>query len=215
MGQLQAQSLVERLDQQGVQKPTIVVINGAPTDNNAKLFKQGAHSVFDPLVKQGKLTIAKEYDTPDWSPDQAQTEMEQALTALGGRVDGVYCANDGTASGAIAAMRASGLQKLPPVTGQDAELSAVQRIVAGTQYMTVYKPIQPEAQDAAEIAVALLQNKPVPPALSRGQTMDNGAGKVPAVLLTPIAVTRQNVESTIVKDGFWTAAQIGLHTASR
>ncbi len=205
---------MERLGQLGIQKPTIVMINGAPTDNNAKLFKEGAHGVLDPLVKQGKLTIAKEYDTPDWSPDQAQTEMEQALTALGGRVDGVYCANDGTASGAIAALRASGAQKLPPVTGQDAELTAVQRIVAGTQYMTVYKPIKPEASQAAEIAAAFLQNKPVPPALSKGQTIDNGAGKAPAVLLTPIAVTRENVQSTVVKDGFWTAAQIGLHTAS-
>jgi D-xylose transport system substrate-binding protein len=214
VGRLQARSLVKRLQELHVARPTIVMINGAPTDNNARLFRQGAHSVFDPLVKEGKLTIAKEYDTPDWSPDQAQTEMEQALTALGGKVDGVYCANDGTASGAIAAMRASGMQTLPPVTGQDAELAAVQRIVGGTQYMTVYKPIKPEAYQAADIAVALLEKKPVPTTLTKGQTVANGAKKVPAVLLTPVAVTKENVRSTIVKDGFWTEAQIGLKTAS-
>jgi len=96
VGQLQAQSLVDRLNQLGIQNPQIVMINGSPTDNNAGLFKAGAHSVFDPLVQAGKVTIAKEYDTPDWSPDQAQNEMQQALTALGNKVDGVYCANDGT-----------------------------------------------------------------------------------------------------------------------
>ncbi len=210
VGRLQAESLIQRLDQLGVRKPTIVMVNGAPTDNNAGLFKAGAHSVFDPLVKAGKLTIAKEYDTPDWSPDQAQNEMQQALTALGGKVDGVYCANDGTASGAIAAMTAAGLNPLPPVTGQDAELAAVQRILQGKQYMTVYKPIRPEASDAAEIAVALLQRQPVPQHLTGGRTTGNGKGDVPSVLLTPIAVTRSNVRQTVVKDGFLSAQQLGL-----
>ena len=138
------------------------MINGSPTDNNAKLFKQGAHSVFDPLVSSKKLTIAKEYDTPDWSPDQAQNEMQQALTALGNKVDGVYAANDGTAGGAIAAMKAAGLNPLPPVTGQDAELAAIQRILAGEQYMTVYKAIKPEAEAAAELAFDLLTKTEVP-----------------------------------------------------
>ncbi len=105
VGELQANSLMNALS--GVSNPTIVMINGSPTDNNAKLFKQGAHNVFDPLVQQNKLTIAKEYDTPDWSPDQAQNEMQQALTALSNKVDGVYAANDGTASGAIAAMKSA------------------------------------------------------------------------------------------------------------
>jgi len=207
VGRLQAKSLVDRLLALHIAKPTIVMINGAPTDNNAKLFKEGAHSVFDPLVKEGKLTIAKEYDTPDWSPDQAQQEMEQALTALGDKVDGVYCANDGTASGAIAAMRAASVHPIPPVTGQDAELAAVQRIVAGTQYMTVYKPIRPEADRAAEMTLELLKGQSV---RAGKHTINNGAANVPAELLTPVAVTKNNVEQTIVKDGFWTADQIGL-----
>ncbi len=208
VGQLQAQSLVDRLNQLNVQKPTIVMINGSPTDNNAALFKKGAHSVFDPLVQAGKLTIAKEYDTPDWSPDQAQNEMQQALTALSNKVDGVYAANDGTGGGAIAAMKAAGLNPLPPVTGQDAELAGIQRILADQQYMTVYKAIKPEAEAAATLAFDLLTNTPVPTDMTSGKTTNNGKMDVPSVLLTPVAVTKDNIKDTVVKDGFWTAQQI-------
>src|SRR5207237_10225767 len=92
-------------------------------DNTAKLCKAGAHSVL-----AGKVTIAKEYDTPGWGPDKAQDEMTQALTALGNKVDGVYASNDGTGGGAIAAMKTAGAKPLPPVTGQDAAVAALQRI---------------------------------------------------------------------------------------
>ena len=121
------------------------MINGAPTDNNAKLFKQGAHSVID----SSGFKVAKEYDTPDWTPAKAQSEMDQAISALGknGFV-GVYAANDGTASGAIASMKGAGIDpSTRPVTGQDAELAGIQRILVGDQYMTVYKPIKPLAED--------------------------------------------------------------------
>jgi D-xylose transport system substrate-binding protein len=208
VGELQAQSLVDELNKLGKKDPQIVMINGSPTDNNAKLFKEGAHSVFDPLVKAKKLTIAKEYDTPDWSPDQAQNEMQQALTALGNKVDGVYAANDGTASGTIAAMKAAGLKTLPPVTGQDAELAAVQRILEGEQYMTVYKAIKPEAEAAAQLAYDLLTKAQVPASMTAGQTVNNGKLDVPSVLLTPVAVTKSNINDTIVKDNFWTTTQI-------
>ena len=208
VGKLQAQSLVDDLNKMNMQNPTIVMINGSPTDNNAGLFKQGAHSVFDPLVTAGKLTIAKEYDTPDWSPDQAQNEMQQALTALSNKVDGVYAANDGTASGAIAAMKAAGLNPLPPVTGQDAELAGIQRILSGEQYMTIYKAIKPEAEAAAQLAYDLLTDAKVPADMTNGKTVNNGSIDVPSVLLTPIAVTKDNIKDTVVADGFWTAAQI-------
>jgi len=208
VGELQAQSLVDKLDQMALKDPQIVMINGSPTDNNAKLFKEGAHSVFDPLVKAGKLTIAKEYDTPDWSPDQAQNEMQQALTALSNKVDGVYAANDGTAGGAIAAMKAAGLEPLPAVTGQDAELAAIQRILGGQQYMTVYKAIKPEAEAAAELAYDLLTGTKVPTSMTAGNTVNNSKIDVPSVLLTPVAVTQDNINDTIVKDGFWTVDQI-------
>ena len=208
VGKLQAQSLVDDLNKMNMENPTIVMINGSPTDNNAGLFKQGAHSVFDPLVTDGKLTIAKEYDTPDWSPDQAQTEMQQALTALGNKVDGVYAANDGTASGAIAAMKAAGLDPLPPVTGQDAELAGIQRILSGEQYMTVYKAIKPEAEAAAQLAYDLLTDAKVPTDMTNGKTVNNGSFDVPSVLLTPIAVTKDNIKDTVVADNFWTVDQI-------
>jgi D-xylose transport system substrate-binding protein len=208
VGTLQAQNLVDALNAAGKTNPQIVIINGSPTDNNAKLFKQGAHSVLDPLAQANKLTIAKEYDTPDWSPNQAQNEMQQALTALGNKVDGVYAANDGTGGGAIAAMKAAGLSPLPPVTGQDAELAAIQRILQGDQYMTVYKAIKPEAEAAATLAYDLLTNTPVPADMTAGQTVNNAKMDVPSVLLVPIAVTKANVKDTIVKDNFWTVEQI-------
>lgn len=207
VGQLQAQSLVDALTKANIAKPTIVMINGSPTDNNASQFKAGAHSVFDPLVAAGKLTIAKEYDTPDWSPDKAQTEMAQALTALSNKVDGVYCANDGTASGAIAAMKSAGVSPIPPVTGQDAELAGIQRILAGEQYMTVYKAIKPEAYSAAELAFGLLTKQDLSTA-TKGATVNNKKIDVPSVLLTPVAVTKDNVKDTVVADKFWTVDQI-------
>jgi D-xylose transport system substrate-binding protein len=149
------------------------------------------------------VKIAKEYDTPDWSPEKAQTEMEQAITAIGKKnIDGVYAANDGTAGGAIAAMKGAGMDPTKiPTTGQDAELAAVQRIFVGEQYMTVYKAIRPEASAAAELAVALAQGKQEPAGLVNA-TVNNGKKDVPPVLLRPVAVTKDNVKDTVVKDRF-------------
>ncbi len=137
VGELQAEALIEKLAEEGSPKGPIVMINGSPTDPNAGQFKAGAHKVFE----QEGIEIAKEYDTPDWSPDQAQNEMEQAITALGKNgFAGVYAANDGTAGGAIAAMKSAGIKpETKPITGQDAELEAIQRILVGEQFMTVYK----------------------------------------------------------------------------
>jgi D-xylose transport system substrate-binding protein len=204
VGRLQGESLVSKLEEDGA-SGSIVMINGAPTDNNAKLFKQGAHSVID----ESPFKVAKEYDTPDWSPDKAQTEMEQAITAVGkdGFV-GVYAANDGTAGGAIAAMKSAGIDpSTRPTTGQDAELAAIQRILADEQYMTVYKAIKPEAEAAAELAVALVNGEDPPSGLVNGKT-DNGMEQVPSVLLKPVAVTKDNIQDTIVKDGFWKPSEI-------
>jgi len=209
VGKLQARSLVSRLKATGHGSGTIVMINGAPTDNNAKLFKQGALSV----LKSSGLKIGKQYDTPDWSPDQAQTEMEQAITALGNNgFQGVYAANDGTAGGAIAAMKGAGIDPFTrPVTGQDAELAAVQRILAGEQYMTVYKAIKPEAGEAAELAVDLVNgNRSAANALAK-QTTNNGQKNVPSIILTPVAVTKANARRTVgqmITDGFLKAADI-------
>jgi D-xylose transport system substrate-binding protein len=207
VGKLQAKSLVDKLKADG-KSGSIVMINGAPTDNNAKLFKQGAHSVID----TSGFKIGKEYDTPDWSPDKAQTEMEQAITALGktGFV-GVYAANDGTGGGAIAALKGQGITPLPPVTGQDAELAAVQRVLTGEQYMTVYKAIKPEAEKTAEWAVDIVNGKSDAAAGLATTKVNNGQKDVPSIILTPVAVTKQNAKETIgqmITDGFLKAAQI-------
>jgi D-xylose transport system substrate-binding protein len=203
VGELQAQALLDKLTEMNKANGTIVQINGAPTDNNAKLFKQGAHKVFDAST----LKIGKEYDTPNWSPAEAQDEMDQAITALGkANIAGVYAANDGTAGGAIAAMKAAGLNPAQiPTTGQDADLAGIQRIVAGEQFMTIYKAIKPQAEDAATAAVELLNGED----LSLTTTpVNNGTSDVPSSIYDPVAVTKENVADTIVADGFWTPAEI-------
>jgi D-xylose transport system substrate-binding protein len=202
VGKIQGQTLVAKLKQDG-SKGSIVMINGAPTDNNAKLFKQGAHSVID----SSGFKVAKEFDTPDWSPDKAQSEMDQAISSLGktGFV-GVYAANDGTAGGAIASMKAAGIDpKKIPTTGQDAELPAIQRILAGDQYMTVYKPIKPLADKAAEWAVGLVNGKKPTDATAKE---NNGKVDVPTIKLDVTPVTAAKVKSTVIADGFWKASQV-------
>jgi D-xylose transport system substrate-binding protein len=204
VGQVQGTALLDALKAGGDPKRAqIVMINGSPTDPNAAEFKAGAHSVLD-----GKVNIGAEFDTPDWSPDQAQAEMEQAITKLGkNQIIGVYAANDGTAGGAVAAMKGAGFTTLPPVTGQDAELAAIQRILAGEQAMTVYKAIKPEAMIAAQMAISAGTGQPLtgtPPTT----TVNNGSVDVTAVLLNPQVVTKANIKDTVIKDGFYTAAQI-------
>jgi len=204
VGTLQGQALLDKLTKDGKAGKTIVMINGSPTDNNATLFKKGAHSVLD-----GKVKIGAEYDTPDWSPDQAQTEMDQAIVKLGKTAFvGVYCANDGTCGGAIAAMKGAGIDpKKIPTTGQDAELAGIQRILLGEQYMTIYKAIKAEANAAAELAVGLAKGSGVPSSMTLSK-VNNGQLDVPSVLLAPVAVTKDTIKTTVVADGFWTTAQI-------
>jgi D-xylose transport system substrate-binding protein len=134
--------------------------------------------------------------------------MDQAITALGkdGFV-GVYAANDGTAGGAVAAMKGAGISPIPPLTGQDAEVAGIQRVLAGEQYMTVYKAVKPEAAAAATIAVSLAQGKGVPADVARTK-VNNETKDVPSAIFEPVAVTRENVKDTVIRDGFWTAAQI-------
>ena len=204
VGTLQGQALLTALGS-SASGGNVVWINGDPTDNNATLFKKGAHGVLD-----GKVTVGKEYDTPEWSPDNAQREMEQAITALGkDTIIGVYAANDGTAGGAIAAMKSAGFATIPPVTGQDAELAAIQRILAGEQYMTVYKAIKPEAEIAAQIAYNLLQGKSPFDGVDADQsTVKNDTKDVPSALLTPVVVTKDNVKDTVIKDAFHKASDV-------
>jgi D-xylose transport system substrate-binding protein len=204
VGVQQGQALVDALKKEGKPQGPIVMINGSPTDSNSAPYKKGAHSVID---KAG-VKIAKEYDTPDWSPDKAQSEMEQAITSAGkGNIAGVYVANDGMASGVVAALKGAQIDPASlPITGQDAEVAALQRIVAGDQLMTVYQPIKKIAYDSADIAVALAQGKQPPPIATA--KVNNGKKDVPSVLVNTEVITKSNIDSTVVKDGFVTPDQI-------
>ncbi|MEV7419957.1 substrate-binding domain-containing protein [Streptomyces sp. NPDC089919] len=202
VGKVQGKALLDAL---GPKAGTgrIVMMNGSDTDPNARQFKQGAHAVLD-----GKVHVGKEYDTVDWKPENAAANMTAAISRLGkSEIAGVYSANDGMAGGIITALKDAGVSPLPPVTGQDAELAGVQRIVAGTQYMTVYKPYGPEAAAAAEMAVALARGERISGIIN--QVVDSPTSKhVPSFLVTGIAVTRNNVKTTVVYDGVYTVDEI-------
>jgi D-xylose transport system substrate-binding protein len=214
VGQLQGQSLAAKLKQMGKPTGPIVQINGDPADPNAALFAKGAESAFSAAGVQ----VAKKYDTPGWLSSNAQNEMQQAITALGNNgFAGVYGANDDMAGGAIAAMKSAGVNPGDrPSTGQDATVAGIQRILAGEQYMTVYKAVEPEASAAAQLAVALAQGKKPDPgkiakSLGNGgqsQTTNNGSTDVPSIIFTPVAVTKDNVKSTVIADGYDTPAQV-------
>lgn len=202
VGQQQAEVQMEAVQ---AKSPRVVMINGAPTDSNAKPYKDGATQV---LKKKG-ATIVKSFDTPDWSPDKAQQEMESSITGLGNNgFDAVYVANDGMAGGAIAALKGGRIDpSMRFVTGQDAELAGIQRILTGEQLMTVYQPLIQIAESAAEMAVPIAQGK-TPPASAAPDKVDNGTKQVPSKLLATIAIKKDNIESTVVKDGFLKAPDI-------
>ncbi len=193
VGEMQAQAIVEKAP-----KGNYVYIGGADTDNNAHLFRQGAMNVLKPLEEKGDIKIVYDQFSKDWKPEEALKNMENALTANNNNIQAVVAANDGTAGGVIQALAAQGLAGKVPVSGQDAELAALQRIVEGTQTMTVYKPIKAIATKAAEMAVALAKGEKI----ETNQTVSNGKIDVPSVLLDPIAVTKENVLDTVIKDGY-------------
>lgn len=196
VGELQGQALVDAMKKAGHTSGNIVMVNGSPTDSNAPMFKKGAHTVLD---KSGYKVVA-ETDVQDWAPENAQSWMEGQVTKVKNGLAGVYVANDGMAGGVISALKGGGVNPLPPVGGQDAEIAGLQRILAGDQAFTVYKAIKPEAEDAAKAAVALVGGqKP------QGKTTFEGTS---STLLTPVVVTKSNITSTVIKDGFYKASQI-------
>ncbi|MEH0541819.1 substrate-binding domain-containing protein [Streptomyces sp. B21-105] len=202
VGKLQGEALLKGM---GAKAPggQIVMMNGATTDPNAAWFKQGALDVL-----RGKVKIGKSYDVVGWRPENAFVDMRSAIAALGGGdIDGVLAANDSLAGAVISALRAAGVRSLPPITGQDADLAAVRRIVRGDQYMTVYKPYKSAADATAEMAVAAGRGESVG-SIATG-TVDSATTKdIPAVLLPPVSVTVGTVKETLVKDGLYTISQI-------
>jgi len=193
VGELQAQSLVEK-----VPEGNYFLMGGSPVDNNAKLFRAGQMKVLKPYVDSGKIKIVGDQWVDGWLSDNALKIMENALTANNNHIDAVVASNDATAGGAIQALSAQGLSGKVAISGQDADLAGVKRIINGSQTMTVYKPITQLANTAAEIAVEL-GNDQQPKA---DTTLNNGLKDVPSRLLTPIEVNKDNIDETVIKDGF-------------
>jgi D-xylose transport system substrate-binding protein len=202
VGKLQAKFLADRIPAGG--KLRLLRIYGAKTDNNAKLFKQGQDNILQPLIATGQVEVLHEDWAEDWKPENAKKITNAAITKIGPNFDAILASNDGTAGGAIQALTEEGLAGKIIVTGQDADLAACQRIVNGTQTMTIYKPITQLATQAAAAAVKLAQRK----AIIAKAEIDNGKQLVPSILLDVIAVTKDNMRETVVKDGFRKEADV-------
>ena len=193
VGELQAKYLVEKAP-----KGNYILIGGAQTDNNAKLLRKGQMKVLQPLIDKGDIKIVADQWAKDWSPDEALKHTENALTVNNNDVVAVVASNDGTAGGSIQALNAQKLNGKILVSGQDADLAALQRIVAGTQTMTVYKPVSKLAARAAEAAVALAKKEKI----ETNGKVNNAKIDVPAILLEPISVDKNNLDDTVIKDGY-------------
>ncbi|MEU5282176.1 substrate-binding domain-containing protein [Streptomyces asoensis] len=206
VGRLQGEALLRAMERRtgsGDGEADVVMMNGDPTSPNADSYRKGALSELG-----GEVRIARAYNTLDWSTQNAHTNMSAAVAALGpDRIDGVLAANDNIAAGVIAALKSAGVTKLPPVTGQDADLDAVRRIVAGEQYMTVYKPFVKEAAAVAGMAVAVGRGEDARD--SATTTVDSPThSRIPAVLLQPSAVTARDIRRTLIDGGLYTTGQI-------
>ncbi|RRA28534.1 D-xylose ABC transporter substrate-binding protein [Cronobacter sakazakii] len=199
VGELQAQSLVDKVPQ-----GNYFLMGGSPVDNNARLFRDGQMKVLKPFIDSGKIKVVGDQWVDGWLPENALKIMENALTANNNKIDAVVASNDATAGGAIQALSAQGLAGKVAISGQDADLAGIKRIIAGTQTMTVYKPITQLANTAAEVAVELGNDKQP----KSDATLNNGLKEVPARLLTPIKVDKSNIESTVIKDGFHNKSEL-------
>ena len=198
VGELQAQFLADRFAAMGGGKKRIVRIYGSRTDNNASLFKAGQDKVLEPLIASGAIEVIHEDWAQDWKPENAKRIANAAITLAGRNIDAILASNDGTAGGAIQALLEEGLAGKVLVTGQDADLAACQRIVGGTQSMTIYKPLTQLATQAAEVSVKMATGKPI---VAKSELF-NGQVNVPSVLLEVVSVTKENLEATVVADGF-------------
>ncbi|MCF2130384.1 sugar ABC transporter substrate-binding protein [Strepomyces sp. STD 3.1] len=201
VGKTQGEALLKALGDKA-EGSQIVMMNGSSTDPNAAQFKEGAHSALD-----GKVKVGREYDTKEWKPENANANMEGAISALGkDKIAGVYSANDGMAGGIITALKAAGIADIP-VTGQDAELAGVQRIVTGEQYMSVFKSYPKEAEVAAEMAVKLAKGESLD-SIANDKVDSESAKGVPAVIVPVVSLTKDNIKETVIKDGFYTIDEI-------
>ncbi|MDR9751403.1 D-xylose ABC transporter substrate-binding protein [Pseudomonas sp. SZMC_28357] len=198
VGEMQASGVLS-----AAPKGNYFLLGGAPTDNNAKILREGQMKVLQPAIDKGDVKIVGQQWVKEWSPTEALSIIENALTANHNNIDGIVASNDATAGGAIQALAAQKLAGKVPVSGQDADLAAIKRVVSGTQTMTVYKPLKLIASEAAKLSVQLARSeKP-----SFNSEYDNGSKKVDTILLNPTSLTKDNV-NLLVDDGFYTKAQI-------
>jgi D-xylose transport system substrate-binding protein len=204
VGEVQARAITDELGDKAASSK-IVMMNGSPADPNTALFKDGAMGEL-----KNRVIIAKSYDTPQWLPRIAKANMEKAIQSIGLKnIAAVYSANDGMAGAVIDALQQAGATTLPPVTGQDANLDAVQRIVAGEQTMTVYKSFLLEATGAAEMAVYKVQGRDIAfDALTQDTIDSSSQKKIPAMLVPVVALTKSNIKDTVIKDGVYTVKDI-------
>jgi D-xylose transport system substrate-binding protein len=198
VGELQAQGVLD-----AAPKGNYFLLGGAPTDNNAKILREGQMKVLQPAIDKGDVKVVGQQWTPEWDASKALRIVEDALTANHNDIQGIVASNDATAGGAIQALAAQQLAGKVAVSGQDADLAGVMRVVDGTQAMTVYKPLKTIATTAAELAVKLAKGET--PAYTG--KMNNGKKDVDAILLQPTLLTKGNVD-TVIKDGFYTREQI-------
>jgi D-xylose transport system substrate-binding protein len=181
-----------------VPKGNYVLIGGSPADYNAILLRKGQMNVLKVAVDRGDVKIVSDQFAREWKAEEALRITEDALTKTGNDIQAIVASNDGTAGGAVSALEAAGIAGKVLVTGQDAQKDAVQRIVKGTQTMTIYKPIRALAFDAVDAAIKLAKKEPV----EAKDKINNGKKDVPSILLEPIVVDKSNVDSTVIKDGY-------------
>jgi D-xylose transport system substrate-binding protein len=208
VGELQAAYLRDRFLKDPSAPPLrLIRIYGSKTDNNAKLFKQGQDNLLDPLIASGRIVVVHQDWADDWRPENAKKIVNAALARVGHEFDAILASNDGTAGGAIQALIEEGLAGKIAVTGQDADLAACQRIVAGTQAMTIYKPLRELARTAAELAVKLAAGRPI---IAR-HVINNGQADIPSVLLDVTTVTQANLDQTVIADGLHSRDRVYGH----
>ena len=184
-----------------------IIMSGAPTDNNAKLFKQGHMMAIQPLIDKGDIKVIVDQPVINWQPANAQRIVENALAQVKNRVDAILAPNDGTASGAIAALEAYGLAGKVPVTGMDAELSAAQRVVRGTQAITVFKDTRKLGEAAIRVAVKMAEGEDISPDI-KNQFVNNGKMDVPSILLDAEVVDKDNIDQVLIDSGYLSRAQV-------
>ena len=208
VGQLQGEGLIAALDAQGKTKANIVYVNGAATDNNATLFKEGYAAALQPKIDSGDYTLVGD-QSGEWDATKAGNVFEQMYTDNGGKIDGAITANDTMAGGVIARLKAAGVEGKVPVTGQDASVEGLQNILLGFQAGTVYKDTNLEADAASKLAIALIQgDTAAADALVTGTVADSVTGAdVPSVLATPVWITQDTVKD-VIADGFQSAADV-------